>query len=221
MNDLQFGSVFVRKSEEMVDLAKQNEILAKQNEILVKKNEDLVKENESLVNQNKDLVKDNEAVAKKNEDFEQELVSLKENVLYESMNDMKDAYAVVIRENESLKNSIKEHDDGALKKYKKKSAIQNIIITRLKAYVRQFLVNDQLLEETVDELADDEDQIIMVPGFCHGLFAQSRTARNQAECFIEYEITQYENCMNGVCEIQNCFRCRDDEHVCVHLRNAT
>lgn len=146
----------------------------------------------------------------RNEELEKEVGSMKESVLVESMNDMRDHYREMVRENMDLKNKLKKFEDdpaqGNITQLKRKLVIYSNIVRKMKRLSARVIVANELVERTVTNLADEDGEIQCTELHLDGMFSVSRTATDALDSYIGHEILHDEMCAEDICD--SCFRCR-------------
>lgn len=143
----------------------------------------------------------------KNEQLEAELHNMKENVLVESLNDMKDSYAQLQKQVQLMEKELERYRNGDYKNALRKSNIQQRIIERFTAVLKKLTVSATLLEDAMDQRIDEDDgSITLSSEFYDGLNTPTRIARFQAECFLEHEVEHWQECIEKKCG-GRCSRC--------------
>ena len=162
---------------------------------------------------NKELWDRNLGLQKEVFDLRQELATLKESTIVESMNDMKDSYRELVQENTKLKETIKKCDEKEMKSLQRKCKVYATMIYKMETMLRKTMHTNEMVKQAVVNLADDEGEVLTTEYFLDGVFSVVDAANGLIHDYIDHEIDHDRQCAQGVCS--SCYRCRYeiDEHM--------
>jgi len=145
----------------------------------------------------------------RNKELEKEIDSLKENTIVESMNDMKNSYKELIKENVELHEKLLQLEGSNLQKdveaLTKKANIYAKVIKKLKKKGQKVLNTNEVVERAIRNLADSDGEIEIHEIMLDGIFAVLQAANDTLESYIGHEIVHDLDCARGKCK--GCYRC--------------
>jgi hypothetical protein len=132
------------------------------------------------------------------------------------MNDMKESYRQLIRENVTLKNRLKENDAEKTKekvdKLEKKVFIYSTIIKEIEKRSRKLLSTNEMVEKAIMRLSDEDGEIQTHEIFLDGIFAVLHAANMHTKDYFDETLKKMMKCAE---ECAGCYICSSlcDLHV--------
>lgn len=133
--------------------------------------------------------------------LKRQLDELRENVLVDSMNDMKTNYLKLEKERDLLKKKLEEladHEKKLLELQYQKSAYESIVQTFL-FRTKRLLVGYDLVTETLESFLDDEDDLSIPEATFRGIISVGHSAYQTLNCYVNHEYPTELDCLQGKC----------------------
>jgi len=147
-----------------------------------------------------------------NERLKLELEALKECNIVQSMNDMKDSYREIVKENTQLKKEVEKYKDEdsqkELKRLRRSVVLYNKVLKDVKNIARKLLAANELTEQAIYSLADEDGEINIHEFHIDGMFAVLHMANNAMQHCLDYTLKRYKKCLTNECN--SCCRCTNE-----------
>lgn len=147
----------------------------------------------------------------RNKELESQIESLKENTIVQSMNDMKESYKLLIKENVELREKLSKLEESNLQKeldeVKKRANIYSKIIRKLESKSRKVLTVAESIEKAIREGGNGDGDIEMPEMMLDGIFLVMQSANEMLENYIGHEIIHDLDCSKGKCG--GCYQCHN------------
>ena len=145
----------------------------------------------------------------RNKELEKQLESLKENNIVQSMNDMKESYKILSKENVELGEKLSKLEESNLQKdldiIKTRANIYSTIIKKMELKIQTMLSVSESVSTVLRSTSDDDGNIVISDMTLDGILLVMEAANESMEEYIRHEITYDLDCARGKCKA--CYRC--------------